>query len=93
MLRPALLLPARSFRHVGLLTPGFTSRHLCLKCWSASGLSGDYPRGTFTRWRGAARLGFGGRFRDLQLRAFTTHHGREFNAVLLASLQRRLEGV
>lgn len=32
MLRPALLLPARSFRHVGLLTPGFTSRLLSLGC-------------------------------------------------------------
>jgi len=45
MLRPADLLPLSR-----LSTPRFTSRHLCLKWWPASGLSGDYPGGGFTRW-------------------------------------------
>ena len=74
MLRPALLLPVRGFHRVGLLTPGFTSPPLGFRCWSASGLSGDYPCGTFTRRNDAAWLGLSGRFRDPLRSAFTTHH-------------------
>src|SRR5882724_4228368 len=80
MLRPALLLPAHGFHRVGLSTPGFTSRPLGLKCWSASGLSGDYPCGTFTRRNGTAWLGLGGRFRDHFGSAVTTHHCQEHSA-------------
>ncbi|MCC6336477.1 MAG: hypothetical protein IT380_21130 [Myxococcales bacterium] len=64
MLRPALLLLSRTFRPGRLLTLGFTSRLLGHWCQSATRLSGDYRDGTFTRWNGAAWLGFGGRFRS-----------------------------
>ena len=77
MLRPALLLPAHGFHRVGLLTPGFTSRPLGLRCWSASGLSGDYPCGTFTRRNDAAWPSPLGLHSSFGICAFTTHHGHQ----------------
>jgi hypothetical protein len=54
MLRPALLLPTRGFRRVGLSTLRLARTPLGAELEPATGLSGDYPDGTFTRWNGAA---------------------------------------
>ncbi len=62
-----------------LSTPGFASRHLRLRRWSATGLSGDYPGGTSTRWSDTTRHApFDGPSHRTCGCAFTTHHEGQY---------------
>src|SRR4051794_37413576 len=75
MLRPALLLPTHGFRRDGLSTLRLARTPLGAWLEPATGLSGDYPDGTSTRWIGAAGHAlFGGASRRTCGYAFTTHH-------------------
>ena len=77
MLRPATLLPAvRLSPHVGLSTPRFDGRPLDRRRGPATGLSGDYPGGTCTRWNDAARNDTVVRVHGWSNRFVRTHHGR-----------------
>jgi hypothetical protein len=76
MLRPATLLPAvRLSPHVGLSTPRFDGRPLDRRRGPATGLSGDYPGGTCTRWNDAARNDTVVRVHGWSNRFVRTHHG------------------
>lgn len=75
MLRPATLLPAvRLSPHVGLSTPRFDGRPLDRRRGPATGLSGDYPGGTCTRWNDAARNDTVVRVHGWSNRFVRTHH-------------------
>ena len=70
MLRPATLLPALGW----LSTPRFDERPLDRRRGPATGLSGDYPRGTCTRWNDAARNDTVVRVHGWSNRFVRTHH-------------------
>src|SRR5215469_7057233 len=80
MLRPVSLLSA-SFD--GPLTPRLGRLALAGRPGPAIRLSGDYRRGTLTRWRSAAR-----RVRAFALVVVTAHHARSLQLDRLADLHR-----